>query len=359
MKKIQVQLGASSYTIYVQAGLRHRLPALLKAKAGRGRILVLSDANLKLRYPSLFTKLKKTPAELFFIKPGEKSKTLETVESIVGFMLRNGFDRSSLLVALGGGVVGDIGGLAASLYMRGIPYVQVPTTLLSQVDSSVGGKTGVNHALGKNMIGTFCQPAAVFIDTDFLKTLSGKEFLNGFAEVIKHGIIRNRRFFALLEKNLAGILNRKPAFIDQIVTENCRIKAAVVSRDEKEKSLRAILNFGHTFGHAVETLAGYGTYSHGEAVLLGMKAATVTSLAAGCIGSREARKILAFLGRIPAPPMPDISPGKVYAKMFMDKKARDGRLTLVLPTRIGQVRVAPDPGKTAVLAGIMSMVGRL
>jgi 3-dehydroquinate synthase len=356
MNKIKIPLGRRSYTIWIEEGLRERLPVLLKPITGTGRMLILSDRNIKSLYPSLFKALKAGSTEFFFIPPGEKSKSLETVERIVGFMLQKGFDRSTLLVALGGGVVGDIGGFAASLYMRGVPFVQVPTTLLSQVDSSVGGKTGVNHRLGKNMIGAFYQPKAVFIDTGFLRSLSKREFLSGFSEVVKHGIIRSPKLFAFLEKNLDAILSQTPGILDKIVAENCRIKGAVISKDEREKGLRAILNFGHTFGHAVESLTGYGAYAHGEAVLMGMKSATQTALELGLMDQSQARRVLSFLERLPFPRRLKLSPEAVYRKMLSDKKTRQGRLNLILPVRIGEVRRVPDPDKSAILRGIRAMV---
>ena len=355
MNTVKVSLGIKSYTIHFETGLRQNLCQLLKPFAGSGKVLILSDENIRRLYPLIFKEFKKSNVEMFFIKPGENSKRFETVENIIGFMLKKGFDRSSLLVALGGGVVGDIGGFAASIYMRGIQYVQVPTTLLSQVDSSVGGKTGVNHTLGKNMIGTFYQPKAVFIDTGFLKTLNEREFLNGFAEVIKHGIIRSEKLFTFLETNLNEIINRNQVFLDKIVIENCRIKSDVVSKDEKEKNLRAILNFGHTFGHAVETLTGYRTYSHGEALLLGMKAAIKTASNLKMIRAKDADRLLMFLAAIPFPAPTKLVPEKVYNIMFRDKKTCARKLRLILPEGIGKVKIINNPAKAAVMSGIRAM----
>ncbi len=355
MRKIQVHLKDHSYDILVASGLSRKLPELIRPFRRQGKTLVLSDTTVHRLHAPVFAKLKNADTHFFFIKPGETSKTLKTIEQILSFMLKNRFDRSSLLVAVGGGVVGDMGGFAASLFMRGIPYIQVPTNLLSQVDSSVGGKTGVNHALGKNLIGSFYQPKAVFIDPEFLKTLSNKEFQNGFAEVIKHGIIRDKKLFLVLEKNLCRIFKRDPALLSLIVAENCAIKAAVVSCDEKEQGLRAILNFGHTFGHAIETLTRYRTYSHGEAVMLGMKAATLCAASLNLVPLTHASRILALLIQSGMPEKAQLAPAAVYNAMFLDKKVRGNKLLLVLPTAIGSGTQINSPEKAAVLAGIRAI----
>jgi 3-dehydroquinate synthase len=353
---VKVPLGENSYNILIQPGIALKLTGLIKPFKREGKTLILSDANVRRFHPAVFNKLKSAGTCFFFIKPGEASKNLKTIEQILTFMLKNRFDRSSLLVAIGGGVVGDMGGFAASLFMRGIPYIQVPTTLLAQVDSSVGGKTGVNHAMGKNMIGTFCQPRAVFIDPEFLKTLSKKEFLNGFAEVIKHGIIRSGKLFSFLEKNLDRILRRDPAILCSIVADNCSVKAGVVSRDEKEKGLRAILNFGHTFGHAIETLTNYRGYSHGEAVMLGMKAATICAASMDLLKLTDASRILTLLHRAGMPGKARLKPQAVYKSMFSDKKVRGRKLLLILPASVGSVVQVPSPDRDAVLKGVKSIV---
>jgi len=259
---------------------------------------------------------------------------------------------------LGGGVVGDIGGFAASLFMRGISYVQVPTTLLAQVDSSVGGKTGVNHPLGKNLIGTFHQPRAVFIDTDFLKTLPVRELISGFAEVIKHGIIRRPKLFGFLESNLSAILERDPKALEEIVSESCRIKADVVSRDEKEKDLRAILNFGHTYAHAVETVTGYRCYTHGEAVMLGMAAACHTAVALKLTAPKTASRILALLKETGMPAPVKAPANQLYRAMFSDKKAKRDRLNMIFPVRIGRAEIIHSPDRAAVLAGLNAIIAK-
>jgi 3-dehydroquinate synthase len=358
MKKVKVRLRERSYTIFIKAGLRKKLPALLKPYQSKGRTLILSDSNIKRLYPRVFSKLKNKNTRFYFIRPGEQSKCIATIDRIMTFMLRNGFDRSSLVVALGGGVVGDIGGFAASIYMRGIPYVQVPTTLLAQVDSSVGGKTGVNSPLGKNMIGTFCQPKTVLIDTEFLKTLSKRGFLNGYAEVIKHGIIRSSRLFKYYEDHHADILSCRPRILDYVVAENCRIKADVVSRDEREGGLRAILNFGHTYAHAIETLTGYRQYSHGQAVMLGMAGAAITAVKLKMLKLQEAERILAYLKRSGLPKRVRLQEKRVYEKMFSDKKARNKILNMIFPSRVGKVNIVHNPPRAAVLAGIRHIISR-
>lgn len=356
MITVRVGLGSRSYNIYIQSGLARTLPHLVRPFKKSGRCLVLTDRNILRRYPALVARLREKGTYVLALPPGEKSKTLATVERILTFMLRRRFDRGSLLVALGGGVVGDLGGFAASVYMRGIPYLQVPTTLLSQVDSSVGGKTGVNHSLGKNMIGTFHQPRAVFIDTAFLRTLPRRELMSGFAEVVKHGVIRSRRLFSYIEKNLDRVFSCQPRALETVVAESCRIKAAVVARDEREKDLRAILNFGHTYGHAIEAATGYARYAHGEAVMLGMAAATITSVRLGLIREKEAGRLLALLRRAGLPQPAECGEKELYQRLFSDKKTRGSRLNMVFPVRVGQAELVHSPDKAAVLAGIRSVL---
>jgi 3-dehydroquinate synthase len=359
MKTVRVSLKERSYNITIAAGLRHRLAARLRPYRKSGRMLVLTDDKIKRRHPRVFSALSGKDVYLYIIKHEKKcleaKKTFKTVEKVIEYMLDHRFDRSSLIVALGGGVVGDIGGFAASIFMRGIPYIQVPTTLLAQVDSSVGGKTGVDSPQGKNMIGTFYQPKAVFIDPGFLKTLKPQEFMNGFAEVIKHGIIRSAGLFNTLDKRLPDIMAQKPALLEEIIAQNCRIKAAVVAADEREKKLRAILNFGHTYGHAVETLTGYRKYSHGQAVMLGMRAATVTAMALNLVKRAHGLRILDFLERAGMPARVNAAPEAVFRKMFSDKKTRGNTLNMIFPVRIGSVAIVRNPAKGAILRGICAI----
>jgi 3-dehydroquinate synthase len=280
---------------------------------------------------------------IILIPDGEEYKDFTWAYYIHGELLKARFDRSGLLIAFGGGVVGDITGFVASTYMRGIRYVQVPTTLLAQVDSSVGGKTGVNHPLGKNMIGTFYQPSLVLIDVDTLRTLPKREFSAGMAEVIKYGVIADRELFDYLEKNREDILSLGDSII-HVIRRSCEIKADVVSKDERESGLRAILNFGHTIGHAIETVTGYKKFLHGEAVSIGMCAASDLAVKMGIFKERDAERVrkLAELYKLPAVIPDDIKGSDIMNAMEIDKKVKDGRMKFILPESIGKVKIADD-----------------
>jgi 3-dehydroquinate synthase len=275
------------------------------------------------------------------IPDGEEYKNLKWVQKIYEELLSARLDRRSALIALGGGVIGDITGFAASTYMRGIDYIQVPTTLLAQVDSSVGGKTGVNHPLGKNMIGTFWQPKLVWIDIDTLKSLPKREFLSGLAEVIKYGVIWDQGLFEFLEKNRGKVMSMDRDSLIAIIRRSCEIKAEVVSKDERESGMRAILNYGHTIGHAVETSTGYKKYLHGEAVAIGMCLEARLSQTAGLIDKRQVKRVEALIESYELPcQMPgDIDLDRVHSSMQLDKKAVAGDLKFILPEKIGTVRI--------------------
>ena len=272
---------------------------------------------------------------------GERYKCLEVMNRIFDALLEKQFDRRSTLIALGGGVVGDMTGFAAACYRRGVDFVQIPTALLAQVDSSVGGKTGVNHPLGKNMIGAFHQPNCVLIDTDTLRTLDDRELSAGLAEVIKYGLIRDLRFFEWLEANMAQLLGRDPAALAHAIEQSCRNKAGVVSADERESGVRALLNLGHTFGHAIETGMGYGTWLHGEAVAVGMIMAADLSRRLGWLSEGEVHRIENLISRAG---LPTRGPAKLATEQFItlmgqDKKVLNGRMNLVLLKTIGQAVV--------------------
>jgi 3-dehydroquinate synthase len=281
--------------------------------------------------------------EVFLLPDGEEYKDSLWVSYLIGELLKARFDRDSLLVALGGGVVGDITGFVASIYMRGVRYVQVPTTLLAQVDSSVGGKTGVNHPLGKNMIGTFYQPSLVIIDIDTLKTLPGKEFNAGISEIIKYGVIADERLFSTLEKNREDILSAGDILIE-IIKRSCEIKAEVVSKDEKESGLRAVLNFGHTIGHAVETVTRYKRFLHGEAVSIGMSYASDLAVRLGILQDNESARIkdLVKSYNLPVKIPDDINISEIINAMEIDKKVKAGRMRFILPESIGKIRIEED-----------------
>jgi 3-dehydroquinate synthase len=277
------------------------------------------------------------------VPDGEAFKSWSTLHDVLTRLLEQKAERATTLIALGGGVVGDLTGFAAAIYQRGIPFVQVPTTLLAQVDSSVGGKTGINHPLGKNMIGAFHQPRAVLIDTDCLTTLPDRELAAGLAEVIKTAAIRDRVFFEWLEENVERLTAREPAALVQAVTQSCRVKAAVVAADERERGERALLNFGHTFGHAIETGVGYGEWLHGEAVAAGMVLAARLSERMGFIAGAEVRRLRTLLERARLPvEAPRLGADRYLELMRHDKKVASGKIRFVLLRGIGDACVSSD-----------------
>jgi 3-dehydroquinate synthase len=268
---------------------------------------------------------------------GESAKNLVTVEKLIRSLVRAGIDRHSLIIAVGGGVVGDVAGFAASTCQRGVSLVQIPTTLISQVDSAVGGKTGVNLPEGKNLVGTFYPARLVIVDSAMLKPLPERQYRGGLAEVIKYGIIADAKLFAFLEKNFDAVLRRDPGALAHIIPRSLEIKAHVVSRDERESGLREILNFGHTFGHALETITNYRTYQHGEAVAWGMMAASLLGHEIGLTPADEVSRIVSLVRRMgPLPPWPDVPPKKLITAMHSDKKTRAGKLRFVLASKIGK-----------------------
>jgi 3-dehydroquinate synthase len=292
--------------------------------------------------------------EAVILPDGEAYKTLESLNQIYTQLLEGRFDRNTTLIALGGGVIGDITGFAAASYQRGVPFIQIPTTLLSQVDSSVGGKTGVNHPLGKNMIGAFYQPQAVIIDITTLSTLPDRELSAGIAEVIKYGILGDAEFFAWLEKNVGRLLSRDPDALGYAIARSCQDKADIVAADEKEQGQRALLNLGHTFGHAIETGMGYGVWLHGEAVACGMVMAAELSQRMGWIDGEAVERITILIERahLPIAPPPQIAPQHFMDLMSVDKKVLDGQLRLVLLHAIGKA-VVTDQFDPAALADLL------
>jgi 3-dehydroquinate synthase len=275
---------------------------------------------------------------------GEQHKTMASVETILDLLLTNRHDRRSTIIALGGGVIGDVAGFAASIYQRGVNFIQIPTTLLSQVDSSVGGKTGVNHPLGKNMIGAFYQPQCVVADIGSLHTLPPRELSAGLAEVIKYGLICDAGFFDWLENNIAGLLAGDEDLLAQAVLVSCQNKARVVERDEREAGLRAILNLGHTFGHAIETTMGYGNWLHGEAVATGMAMAIDLSIREGSIDEQVRQRGVALLKQagLPVNPPPEMTVEQFLEAMAIDKKNVDGKIKLVLLCALGEAFITDE-----------------
>ena len=339
---VRVPLGERSYPIYIGKNLlsslgrffhRHRLPKT---------VVIITDRNVARLY------LKTAQRSLvqagfdvraIVIPPGEKEKSLRRADTMYSALLRFRIERRSTIVALGGGVVGDLAGFIAATYQRGVNFVQVPTTLLAQVDSSVGGKVGVNHALGKNMVGAFYQPVFVVADVATIRTLPDREIVCGVGEVIKYGIIMNRKFFSFADRNLPDILAKEGRVLTHLVAQCCRMKALVVSKDEREDNLRAILNFGHTVGHALEHAGSYRSLKHGEAILLGMITETIVAYRLGMISSKDASRIEGAILRIPIPRSIGFSfvPSRLIAAMRLDKKAAAGKIRLVLPTSVGDV----------------------
>ncbi|RJQ54533.1 MAG: 3-dehydroquinate synthase [Nitrospiraceae bacterium] len=341
-RSVKVDLKERSYYIVIGSKVLRKLGLRLK-EFRPSRVAVVSNKTVFPLYGDTVLKALDEygiKPEVILIPDGEEYKDFTWAYNIHGELLKAGFDRNGLLVALGGGVVGDITGFVASTYMRGIRYVQVPTTLLAQVDSSVGGKTGVNHPLGKNMIGTFYQPSFVLIDVDTLRTLPKGEFSSGMAEAIKYGVIADTKLFDYLENNREDILSLGDGII-HIIKRSCEIKADIVSKDEREAGLRAILNFGHTVGHAVETVTEYKKYLHGEAVSIGMCAAADIAVRMKIFRKKEADRIRNLLESYKLPcAMPDaLSLDKIITAVEIDKKTKAGSLTFILPESIGKARI--------------------
>jgi 3-dehydroquinate synthase len=344
MEKTRVELGSRSYDIAIGSGMLGGVGrAVEELKPGPTVALVTNPTVHGLYGGAVEASLKAAGLSTvtITIPDGEEYKSLLWAEKILTELLKARLDRGSVLVALGGGVVGDIAGFAASLYMRGIRFVQVPTTLLAQVDSSVGGKTGVNHPLGKNMIGAFWQPSLVWVDVDTLKTLPGKELLAGLSEVIKYGVIWDASLFDYLAENRERILSLDPEALAHIIRRSCEIKAEVVARDEREAGLRSILNYGHTVGHAIEAVTGYKKYLHGEAVAIGLSLEARLSHALGILAEADVSRIKGIMDAygLPSELPSDLDSGGMLDAMALDKKALAGKLRFTLPEKIGATKL--------------------
>jgi 3-dehydroquinate synthase len=325
--------------------------------AGAGVLVVTNDTVAALYLDPVLRALAGRRVAHCVLPDGEQWKTLRTLERVFDALVEARLNRDATLLALGGGVVGDITGFAAACYQRGVAYVQIPTTLLAQVDSAVGGKTGVNHPGGKNLIGAFHQPRAVVCDTDTLATLPERELKAGLAEVIKYGCIRDLALFEWLELNMARLIGRDPEALEHAVARCCAIKAEVVAKDEREQNLRAILNFGHTFGHAIEAATNYRGYLHGEAVALGMVMASDLSHRLELIDAADSGRVAALLAAagLPTEP-PRIGAGRVLELMRMDKKVLDGRVRLVLLDELGSAVVSGEYAQSALDATLQAFV---
>lgn len=338
MISLTVDLGDRSYPIHIGQGLLDN-PGLLRPHIHGRQVLVVSNETVAPLYLDRATALLDGFTTSSVILPdGEQYKTLDTLNRVFTALLENRFNRGCTLIALGGGVVGDITGFAAACYQRGVAFIQLPTTLLAQVDSSVGGKTGVNHPLGKNMIGAFHQPGCVLIDTDTLDTLDDRQLAAGIAEVIKYGLIHDSEFFTWLEHNMDALKARDKQALAVAIERSCSIKAAIVAADERESGMRAVLNLGHTFGHAIETGTGYGNWLHGEAVAAGMVMAADLSARHGWLARADAERAAALIERagLPVAPPAAMTEQQFRALMAVDKKAQDGGLRLVLLKAIGK-----------------------
>ena len=343
---VRVELGERSYTVLIRRGALAEIGSFASQAISGKRVAIVSNPRVLRLYGE---RVREGLADHgiegaeIAVPAGESQKTLRRLGLVLQEMLAAGLDRSSAVIALGGGVIGDLAGFAAATYMRGIPYIQVPTTLLAQVDSSVGGKVGIDLPQGKNMAGAFHQPSAVVADIDTLASLPAREFRQGLAEVVKYGIIADRRFFDYLETRRVPLLRRDPAVLLHVVRRSCEIKADVVSKDETEQSLRAILNYGHTFAHAVETWGGYRKYRHGDAVAIGMAAAVRLAERRGWLSAEECGRIHSLLQAMRLPVRAaDEPPDELARIMTVDKKARGGRPRFILPRAIGTVEMSDD-----------------
>ena len=344
MMTLNVDLGDRSYPIYIGPGLLDRAELLVQHIPGNSAVVVTNETVAPLYLDKLLTALGNIRHEAIILADGEQYKDLNTLNTIFDALLSKRFDRNTTLIALGGGVIGDITGFAAACYQRGVHFIQVPTTLLAQVDSSVGGKTAVNHPLGKNMIGAFYQPKAVIADTDTLNTLDKRQLSAGIAEVIKYGLIRDHEFFLWLEKNIGRLLARDPAALAYAIERSCRNKAEIVADDETERGQRALLNLGHTFGHAIEAGMGYGAWLHGEAVSAGMVMAARMSHKLGWLDQQDVSRIQALIQQagLPVCSPPELPEKRMLELMAIDKKVQDGELRLILLRGIGHAIITSE-----------------
>jgi 3-dehydroquinate synthase len=345
VQTIPVNLGERSYDIVVDPGVSNVLGERLLRLAKTEKVGVVTDRHVARHYlRRIVRSLKQAglkPVSIV-LPPGEQSKTLATTARVLDVLAKEKFERSSMLLALGGGVIGDLAGFAAAIYQRGIPFVQVPTTLVAQVDSSVGGKTGVDHRLGKNLIGAFHQPSAVFIDPETLRTLPRRELVAGLAEVIKYGIIADERFFAFLEEAMPALLDLEEQAVIQAITRSCRIKALVVAEDERESDRRRILNYGHTIGHALESLGSYRGLIHGEAVGIGLVQEAELAAQLGFCGHDVTDRIRRLVQRAGlSDDIPKTTFSSLWGAMQHDKKVIGGKVVGVWPVSIGKVVIRP------------------
>ena len=349
MKIIKVDLGERSYSIHIGNSILSDKKIFNQYITSKQVLVVTNEKVAPLYLKTIEKHLAKFDYEVFILPDGEAYKSLDSLNQIITQLLERKFSRTCMLIALGGGVIGDLTGFAAACYQRGVKFIQIPTTLLAQVDSSVGGKTAVNHILGKNMIGAFHQPHTVFSDTSVLATLSDREFAAGLAEIIKYGLIRDEKFFYWLEENINPLIERDNQVLAYAIERSCINKAEVVAEDERETGYRAILNLGHTFGHAIETALSYKEWLHGEAVGCGMLMAADLSKKLGFFEQSQFDRIQSLLKRaaLPIKVHNDVEFNQMFENMKVDKKSRDGILHLVLLKNIGEAFVTSDYSEKA------------
>ena len=356
MRTLNVALGERSYPIHIGTGLLRDAGLITPLLPQKRVAIVTNTAIAPLYLGALRSALEASGVAVVpvILPDGEQYKTWQTLNLIFDALIGNRCERRTTLIALGGGVVGDMTGFAAATWQRGAPFIQMPTTLLAQVDSSVGGKTAINHPQGKNMIGAFYQPRAVLADLDSLKTLPERELKAGLAEVIKHGLIRDARFFDWLEANMDALLARDPVALEHAVLRSCEIKSEIVSLDEQEQDVRALLNFGHTFGHAIEAGLGYGDWLHGEAVGAGMVMAADLSQQLGLLATVDVARIEKLISRAGLPVTGPGFPRERYIEhMALDKKTRDGAIRFVVLDRVGSARIQSGVG-AAMVDGVLA-----
>ncbi|SHG66820.1 3-dehydroquinate synthase [Thermosyntropha lipolytica DSM 11003] len=356
MQNLRVELGERSYTISIEAGILGRTGEIISDLTPARQVLLVSNPTVFPLYgDKVISSLHKAgfEVEVALMPDGEVYKNMEEALKVLDKAVDFNLERTGIIAALGGGVVGDLAGLVAAVYQRGINFVQIPTTLLSQVDSSVGGKVAVNHPRGKNLIGAFHQPLAVIIDPLTLHTLSEREYKSGLGEVVKYGLIYDESFFAFLENNASAVKERRGEIIAELIYRSCRIKSMIVEKDEKEQGIRALLNLGHTFGHALEKITDYKAYSHGEAVAMGTVAASLLARERGYITEEVFKRILNLYRILDIyKEFPPFDPEVVYAAMLNDKKVMYGKMRLILPAGIGQAVIADDVEKEEIIRAI-------
>jgi len=353
--KIDVKTTSQKYRIHIGEELVKRLNQILNESGSSERHVIVSSQPIwNIHGSAIQTALGKT--DLVLIPDGETAKNLNTIATIYESLIKLGADRSTTIIAVGGGVVGDVAGFAAASFLRGIKLAHIPTTLLAQVDSSIGGKVGVNHELGKNLIGAFHQPIVVIADPIFLQTLPRREFRAGLYEIVKYGVIASQSLFTQIHDELDKIFQCKPEVLSKIIAESCRIKADVVSKDERESGIRRILNFGHTVGHAIEAVTEYRRFRHGEAVAYGMLAASYIAMKRDLFSSDNHTALFSLVSQMgPLPSVSDLSISTLLKAIYRDKKIINGKLHMVLPIRLGETTIVNDLNETELREAIESI----